>query len=378
MDTCFLFTEYLNETGCLCLKLSAEGNVVTAPTQLEFKDIRSIQNGCTTILVESASQVSFLNLELPWLSERKARAAIPYALEDQLAQQVEDLHFAFDKQHYKNNNYLITVIAKHRMLYLMQLMDENSIDFEILTVDWFAIDEIELCVSGQRLLVNQDDFKGCLSDSLAQTYLKLHPLAPMLLFKDSQLAVNSETEIKDEFSYTWIARKLLKAKPLNLCQGSLQHGNKSDWLKRGYTIAAISGIAWLISLLLVNGVMLFSLNKKTAVVDNQIEVIYHQFFPEAKQVISPKFRISQLLKTTQEDNQMRFWVLINAFAKTMKDSSITIDQMRYQNKILAVTLVSPDFVTLQKLETVLKQQLKVNQTQASTHEQKVIATLELS
>ena len=124
--------------------------------------------------------------------------------------------------------------------------------------------------------------------------------------------------------------------------------------------------------------MLFSLNKKTAVVDNQIEVIYHQFFPEAKQVISPKFRISQLLKTTQEDNQMRFWVLINAFAKTMKDSSITIDQMRYQNKILAVTLVSPDFVTLQKLETVLKQQLKVNQTQASTHEQKVIATLELS
>ena len=195
MDTCFLFTEYLNETGCLCLKLSAEGNVVTAPTQLEFKDIRSIQNGCTTILVESASQVSFLNLELPWLSERKARAAIPYALEDQLAQQVEDLHFAFDKQHYKNNNYLITVIAKHRMLYLMQLMDENSIDFEILTVDWFAIDEIELCVSGQRLLVNQDDFKGCLSDSLAQTYLKLHPLAPMLLFKDSQLAVNSETEI---------------------------------------------------------------------------------------------------------------------------------------------------------------------------------------
>ncbi|RUR10291.1 type II secretion system protein GspL [Legionella sp. km772] len=378
MDTCFLFTEYLNEAGCLCLKLNAEGAVLSPPAQLEFKDIKKLQENSTTILVESSSQVTLITLELPWLADRKARSAIPYALEDKLAQPVEELHFAFDKQHYHNNHYLITVIAKHRMHYLMQLMDDNNIDFEMITVDWFALDEEELCVCGPHLLINQTDFKGALSGSLALTYAKLHTLTPPLLFSDSQLEINKETVDNAESSYMWIARKLVHKNPLNLCQGSMQHGTASDWIKKGYTLAALSAVVWLISLLIVNGITLYSLNKKTAHIDQQIEGIYHQFFPEAKQVISPKFRISQLLKANQDEGQTRFWFLINEFAKTMKNSTITIEQMRYQSKTLLVTVVSPDFATLQKFENALKQQLKVNQTQASTHEQQVMATLELS
>lgn len=158
----------------------------------------------------------------------------------------------------------------------------------------------------------------------------------------------------------------------------MQHGNTAGWIKKGYTVAASLCGIWLISMLIVNAITLSSLNKKTEEVDKQIEVIYHQFFPQAKQVISPKFRISQLLKTNQDESQTRFWFLMNEFSKTMKDSTITIQQLRYQNKTLSVTVVSPDFVTLERFEKELKQQLQVNQTEASSHEQHVIATLELT
>jgi hypothetical protein len=36
MDTCFLFTEQLTETGCLCLKLAANGAIIKPPIQSNY------------------------------------------------------------------------------------------------------------------------------------------------------------------------------------------------------------------------------------------------------------------------------------------------------------------------------------------------------
>lgn len=378
MDTCFLFTEQLDDTSCLCLKLAADGSLKNPPIQLNFHEIKELQRESKTIIVEPAANATFIHLELPWLPERKARAAIPYALEDRVAQPVEELHFAFDRAHYQNNRYLITVMAKQRIQYLMQQMDAHFINFELITIDWFALDADQLCVSNANLLINKEQFKGALSGSLAHTYLRQHPQDCPITFQNDQLVLNIETEKSEELSYTWIARKLLNSKPLNLCQGDIQHGGTSDWIKRGYKLTAALCTTWLISILLVNALTLHSLNKQTELIDQQIEVIYRQFFPDAKQVISPKFRISQLLSANPEESQTRFWFLINEFAKTMKGSSINLEQLRYQNKTLSVTVVSPDFAHLEKFENNLKiAQLKVNQTQASTQDQQVIATLEL-
>jgi general secretion pathway protein L len=379
MDTCFLFTEYLNDAGCLCLKLSADGMLKAPPTQRIFSEIKALQEEAKTILVESCANATLINLELPWLPERKARAAIPYALEDDVAQPVEELHFAFDRLRYQTNHYQVTVIAKQRMHELIQQMDDHAIAFDLITLDWFALDEQQLCISDNHLLINQPDFKGTLSGSLALSYLTNHPENPPLIFQNNLLISGTDLKPNANFSYTWVAQKLLTSKPLNLCQGAIQHGNTSDWIKKGYKLTALACGIWLVSIILVNAMSLHSLNKKNSALDQQIEVIYHQFFPDAKQVISPKFRISQLLSANQTENQARFWFLINEFAKIMQGSSINIQQLRYQNKILSVTVISPDFDTLEHLENNLKKaSLKVNQTEASTHDQQVMATLELT
>lgn len=379
MDTCFLFTRHLDTQGCFCLKLSSNGELLAPPAQRAFSEIKVLQNDANTLIVESATNTSILDLELPWLAERKARIAIPYALEDKVAQSVEELHFAFDKARYHDNHYLITVIDKQRMNYLMSLLDEHQIAFEIITVDWFALEAHELVINESVLLINNDDFKGALSGELATNFLNKHPLTPVLTFTDSQINSELTASKMDESSYTWLARQLSKAKPLNLCQGALVHGNTTDWIKKGYQLAGLLFGFWLISLLITNAIELYSLNKQTAKIDQQIAVIYHEFFPEAKQVISPKFRISQLLSSEGGDKQNRFWFLLNQLAKEMKGNKISIEQLGYQNKTLSVTLVSPDFATLEDLEKKLKAlRVNVKQTQASTRDQQVLATLELT
>lgn len=377
MDTCFLFSQHLNDTGCLCLKIKEGGAVIAPVAQRSFSEIKTLQDNSKTIVVESTSNATLLHLELPWLPERKARVAIPYALEDKLAQPVEELHFAFDKSYYQNNQYLVAVIGKQRLTYIIQILAAQNVDFAAITLDWFALNSPELFISGSTLLINNDDFKGALSGGLAVNYLKTHPQNQPLQFTDSNLVTDTTLTKEAGDSYRWIAERLLKKSLLNLCQGSMIRTSTTQWLNKGYQVAGVLAGIWLISLLTVNAIAMHSLNTKIAKVDEHIAVIYHEYFPEAKQVISPRFRISQLLGNSQE-NQPRFWLLLNQFAKAMVNNKITVEQLRFQNKTLSVTLVSPDFASLEAIENKLRQQqLKVKQTQAANRDQHVVATLEL-
>jgi general secretion pathway protein L len=75
---------------------------------------------------------------------------------------------------------------------------------------------------------------------------------------------------------------------------------------------------------------------------------------------------------------VNFLAILNKLAQGIKDSNVTIEQFRFQNKTLIITVVCADFATLEKLEDRLKQlQLNVAQTQAANRDQQVVATLEL-
>lgn len=378
MDTCFLFSAHLDDEGCLGLKISSDGTLSVAPQKMTFAEIRSHQKDSQTLIVESCIHTSILKIELPWLPDRKARAAIPYALEDKLAQHVEELHFAFDKKRYVNHHYQVTVIAKQRLRYIMTVLDKQGISFTQITLDWFALEPDELCISGETVLINQDDFQGALSGTLALNYLTQHPQYTPLLFQDSALQTEDSPK-QSEHSYVWIAKRLMHSKPLNLCQGSMAHGATSALIQKRYYLAGVLCLVWLVSIVSVNYIQLQLLNNKTTQVDQQIAQIYHQFFPDAKQVINPKFRITQLLGNNDASSQQRFWYLLNEFAKVSKNSAVHVEQLHYQNKTLSITVISPDFAHLEKIENQLKKApITVKQTQASSHDQQVIATLELT
>lgn len=377
MDTCFLFVRHLNEHGCLCLNIAETGTVNAPLMQRSFAEIRQLQQESKTIIVESTINASLLLLELPWLPERKARIAIPYALEDKVAQSVDELHFAFDKLRYRDNHYLIAVIAKQRMNEIKTVLAEQHISFDLITLDWFALEEHHTCITEELLLINSSEYKGALAGELAALYLKKHPFNHLYSFADSYISSESSDK-RTEISYGWIAQRLLATKPLNLCQGEMQHSMRADWLKKGYMLSASLAIIWLISIVLVNAINLHSLNKKNNALDQRIAVIYREFFPEAKQVISPRFRISQLLGDQTVNSQSRFWFLLTQLALVLKENNSTPEQIRYQNNLLTITLISPDFASLERIEEQLKtRQLQVSQTQASTRDEQVFATLEL-
>ena len=380
MATCFLFIQNLTETTCLSLRLDAQGQVEAPLEQRTFDAIKALQVAVKTIVVLACERCSLHRVELPWLGSQKARTALPYALEEQLAQQVATVHIAFDQQHYQNKHYLVAVIDKAYLVALMERLDGLALDFDVMTLDWFALRADEACVSETSLLVHDSEFQGVLSTELAAMYLtKRISQTSILEFRDSTSSLKS-TAFKhiDESFYEWVAKRLINTHPMNVCQGELQHSVTQQICTRWYQASAILAGLSLGIFLLVHGIASHQLTTKNNHLDQQISVVYHEFFPQATQVISPKFRVEQLLKSRGVSSDKTLWTLLDKLAAAMNHEPLTIDQFQYQNQMLSITLTSKDFAALEALQFRLKKALvNVTQAQASLHDQHVLATLEL-
>ena len=95
-------------------------------------------------------------------------------------------------------------------------------------------------------------------------------------------------------------------------------------------------------------------------------------------MISPKFRVEQLLKSQGGVSSQTLWTLLDKFAAAIHNEPLIIEQFHYDNQMLSITLTSKDFAALEALELRLrKAQVHVIQAQASLHEQHALATLEL-
>lgn len=381
MTTLFIFAEQLNEVGCGCLSISDNGQIIIDFAHRSFDEIQQLQlDSDQTTVVIPTSQASLHRVELPWLGEKKARSALPYALEDQLAQSVESLHVAFDHQHYNQGHYLVVVCDKTYLNQLIVTLKQHQLSFDQITIDWFALDNNQCCLMPNYILVNYDTFRGAVGSELIDIFLsQITPIDQIFRFTDSfnyseKSLVTIDTQ---EQSSVWIGKRLQQAASINLCQGEFVNGSKSS--NRSWLIAAGAMIAlWLVSVIVGNSLQLHRINQQINSLDQQIAVIYHQFFPQAQQVISPRFRIGQLLKSNQGSSDQTFWLLLNNLAQANKAGS-HIERLNFQSNMLQVTLVSSDFAELETLQTWLSQHhIKVKQTQASTRDGQVTSTLELS
>lgn len=381
MATLFLFTPQINEESYNCLSLNEDGQVLAELMPRSFATIKELQQHNSTVVVVPSTQLSLHSVELPWLGEKKARAALPYALEDQLAQAVDNVHVAFARQYYAAGRYLLAVSDKAYLTELISLLQSQGIDFDSITSDWFALHELECCFLSSYAIINHPDFQGALSPELLPLLLANNPQPELhyYRFKDSFTPADNlnATEITEPAAL-WIAQRLQQGSFINLAQGSLVAIKKDGRQWWYYAAATMAGIC-LATTIAGNLITLHRLNVRLKEIDNKIAVIYRQFFPQAQQIISPRFRISQLLKTSHSQGEDLLWTLLNTLTKASQKAGSEVERLSFQNNSLQATVVSSDFSGLENLQNVLRQSnIKVKQTQATTRDGKAVSTLELT
>ena len=161
---------------------------------------------------------------------------------------------------------------------------------------------------------------------------------------------------------------------MNICHSEFVLSKTSKYKINYFYLSLTFMLTWILSFFIFSLIINFQQNHKIKTLDNKILASYKQVFPNAKQVINPKFRVEQLLKKYQKEASP-FWKIISI----MGDYPLKFNLMHYSNNHLNVGFNVPEFKDLENYKHKLTSKgLLVKQKGAFQKDKNVEVSLEIS
>lgn len=353
-----------------------------------------------------ASEIALKRLKVPGKSSRAITAAAPYMLEDELAQDVESLFFAYGnlaKDKDENNCFTAAVDREQLESWLLWLSDAD-IKCKTLIPDVLAMPFKEgqwsAVTLNNQILLRQGIWRALAVEANVWALVSQQWVSNIQHDVTSEAESTSETSdesegandteespsiiikayaelpeisgitiesMPEELPLALLAQHV-DVKFFNLLQGEFQikekrSANYSHWL----WVAGLAGIALLINVALKSS-ELIQLNNQNTAIETKIIDIYKDTFPKTKKVRISTIK-SQLNRKLSEvggsSSQADFLSMLNKVQPAFSEvASLKPDSMKYDAKRneLRIQAISSNYQSFEKFKIGLeKQSLKVNQ-----------------
>lgn len=341
--------------------------------------------------VLSGEQVFETQSELRIKNRKQLEQALSYDLEEQLAVEVDTLHFAYQKNAEKKLN--INVIDKAYLEQLIQFFSEQDILLQQLISETSLLSQ----ASEEWLIIH--NHQQCLLKSGKYSYtletenllLSLEALPEELQFPET-ISVYTTGSFNLESSLTQFSCKTIShyfseicqyypSTPLlNLLQGSYQVKTAQTW--RLIIIASIAGILLFSSLCFYQLYQNQQLQKQESSLENKIILIYKKSFPSARRIINPISQMRSKLKKLKQKQVKNgdFLPLLAKLARTIRQqNSFELNQLNFQKQTLSISF---SVLSLEKLEhfkkNLIQLGLQADVTSVNKEENKVNANITIS
>ena len=266
------------------------------------------------IVLVPPSDCLVTQVAIPSKQRRQQLKAIPFAVEEQLADDIDDIHFAIGKRH--DDGYLpVIAVANEKMENWLQILTDAGISAKAILPlsslleapkDAWSIYQI-----ADLFIINQNGNCWCAKADEAATLLQLSVQQldaddlPDVLFWSTEAAPGwiaglglqiSEQSVQDSWQ-ALLAR--FNPQSLNMMQGNFEV--QDDW-REGWSVWRKVAMFALVALLLKFSMMgfdLYRLNAEKAFLKDEISRIYHQVAPGARITAYPERQMRQLLKQRQ-------------------------------------------------------------------------------
>ncbi len=369
-----------------------EGGVQTGQDALADLSERA-QGARVSVLVPSA-EVLLTRVTLPVKNRQRLLKAIPYALEEQLAEDVETLHFALGRRE-DDGGMGVAVVARAQMDAWMEALGDAGIspDFcvpEVLAVPWTPATWSVLPIAAHWLVrtgqqdgfaVEAENAPAWLATALeevaeaeaaeaaeagaspaptgihvyagADALSGLEQLGPELLRHDEERA-----------PMVWLSLGMGNRVPINLLQGPYGRQEQLSWYLRPWRPVAALLAAW--AVLQGGGVVMEGkrMEQERHVLGVQIEDVFRSTFPDVKRVVNARVQMERKLKDLRKSRgslQEDFLrLLVGGTAALRQVSGVEVKRMRYQNGRLDLDLVLQDMSGLDPLRQALQSQGRLN------------------
>jgi general secretion pathway protein L len=253
---------------------------------------------------------------MPAGSRQKLLRAVPYALEEQLSEDVEDLHFALGSTQV-DDAWPVAVINKQFMDELTEGFSEAGLDVQQVTPEVLALpyggDETSVLVENDVALVRTDSTTGFAVDSdnlgillAARMTDDESALSPLRLFVREDSLRADMTELVGETRVEPFAgdplnvfAQGLDARSINLLQGD--YSRSGDWaaLLRPWRATAALLVAGILISNVVMGIDYFRLSRESEQLHAQIEQTFKEALPGTRRIVNPRIQMQQQLDKLQ-------------------------------------------------------------------------------
>jgi general secretion pathway protein L len=338
---------------------------------------------------------------LPVKSGVKLAQVVPFALEEHLASDVEDLHFAVGKRDVRPGT-PVTVVARARMDAWQALLTDAGLQADAIYPETAALPEtpnaITLLIDGARVYVRRPETPG--------TVLDVQPLIEAL-----QLGLASGEEAREhvtiyvaeddyererelleglrEFTQS-LQLKLLPDGPLpllaahivqhpgvNLMQGAYQSKRRLNVSFAPWRYAAVLAGVFLVAHLGLKSWQYFHYRSQEARLDAEIANVYQQLMPGAPMPEASaarrmvEARLNQLRGSGPVSGVMTTLAALGEALGQTPD--VTIENIAYVNNTTNLRVLAPDTAALDRIRQLasehgLESELKSDSTRDQKHE----------
>lgn len=332
-----------------------------------------LANGAQVVVTIPTEDILLLDVTLPGRNRKKLVNAVPYAVEDQLIDEVDELHFALSQQTVAGK-YSVAVIDHQHMAGWQQVLSQAGLQAHAMVPDALALPHKDrawtVFVDGERLLVRTGRYNGFASlatnmEILLQAALQEADKKPdfieLIVQSDDERVwpekIDDITIVQDKYEQETLA--LLACdydgqNAVNLMQGQYSHReNISKHVRPWYQAAALL-LVWLVG---QGGLSIYQgmhLEAESKALKKQMTQVYRSVFPGQKFVRNPYSEMMGQLRQLRKKSgksQANLQDMLEATAPVLKNTKgISIKSLRFKSGRLELEFAVKDLQTLEDLK----------------------------
>jgi general secretion pathway protein L len=349
--------------------------IIQSVSQGDINNLTAAEDSDVYIVVP-AHDVLLTQVTLPKLSHQKVLQALPFALEEQLIDDVTELHFATGP--HQDGNFPVAVVSQKKMLDWLAICEQKNLSPRAFIPAMFLLPFIQqnwLVNISEECVVRTGEFSGfgCEKDNL-DTLLDLRleeePNRDTIKIVRSH-ATEQQLLEKNAFDITSLSY-------INLLQGRFQPKVQSSKTKKIWLYAAYLAIACVVLAFFSDIVSYAALHHQNSKIESKINAIYKKQFPQATSIIAPRQRMEEKLRTLSgQASKNNLLAILSELGKSLKDMpGIHIQNLDFRERQLTLEVSAATSDNLDNFTRSLTSQgLTVKQQNAAIVGTQVKATL---
>ena len=360
-----------------------------------------------TVVLLNSQCLHINQLQLPTQNLQKMLKAVPYAIEEFIAEDIENFHFVIARN--KHNNLIAVVgIDKITLQNIIQIFQQANITIEKIIPDvlcmaaddqqWVCLNYLDTSylqidrLNGIALSNDvlpyilskklQDKTQDASEQQLPKKILLFTEQENTAAFDQLQLDNLSNDKIPERINIVYNKHPLVvfcghykQALALNLLQHEFKNKRKSSGLWQHWRLAASLAAIWLVLNLALTSFQYAQIKDENNITKAKIEKIYKKAFPKSRKIINPRVQMEQKLKEltsgTGNSNNGLIFLLAESFGTLSSDKkNITLHSLTFRNNRMDIGLDGNNLQAIENLNKNLNNSNKIKSEIISSSSEK--------